>query len=164
MARVSPLQDDDADPKARELVASITAAYGRATNMKRTLARSQVALRALMSWYDLRTEVQVFLGERLTTLFAHAISVGTDCLICSTFFRRLLIDSSEDPDRLCLDERRPRLSRVRQAACGRSESRVRRALRPNGPVHGFRANRRADGVRQPDGGHQPLQQRASGRP
>ena len=32
--------------------------------MKRTLARSPVALRSLMTWYDLRDEVAAFLGER----------------------------------------------------------------------------------------------------
>ena len=37
-------------------------------------------------------------------LFAHAISAGTDCLVCSTFFRRLLIDSGEDPEALELDD------------------------------------------------------------
>ena len=45
-----------------------------------------------------------FLGERLTTLFAHAISAGTDCLVCSTFFRRIIIDSGESPDDLQLSE------------------------------------------------------------
>jgi alkylhydroperoxidase family enzyme len=49
--------------------------------------------------------VQPFLGERLTTLFAHAVSSETDCLICSTFFRRILIDFGEDPDALALDAR-----------------------------------------------------------
>ena len=72
--------------------------------MKRTLARSPVALRSLMTWYDLRAEVAPFLGERLTTLFAHAISAGTDCLVCSTFFRRHLIDSGENPESLQLDD------------------------------------------------------------
>jgi alkylhydroperoxidase family enzyme len=81
------------------------AAHGRVTNMKRTLARSPTALRALMTWYDLRDEVVPFLGERLTTLFAHAISSATDCLVCSTFFRRLLIDAGEDPGSPQLDER-----------------------------------------------------------
>ena len=57
-----------------------------------------------MTWYDLREEVVPFLGERPTTLFAHAISAGTDCLVCSTFFRRLLIDSGEDPEALELDD------------------------------------------------------------
>jgi alkylhydroperoxidase family enzyme len=57
-----------------------------------------------MTWYDLHAEVVSFLGQRLTTLFAHAISIQTDCLICSTFFRRWLIEGGEDPDRLELDE------------------------------------------------------------
>jgi alkylhydroperoxidase family enzyme len=58
-----------------------------------------------MEWYALRDAVEPFLGERATTLFAHAISAETDCLICSTFFRRILIEGGEDPDRLELDER-----------------------------------------------------------
>ena len=58
----------------REALDQVVAAHGRATNMKRTLARSPVALRSLMTWYDLRDEVVAFLGERATLLFAHAIS------------------------------------------------------------------------------------------
>ena len=104
MARIPPLDDAEADPAARAVLDDIVAAHGRATNMKRTLARSPVALHALMTWYDLRDEVVPFLGERPTTLFAHAISAGTDCLVCSTFFRRLLIDSGEDPEALRLDD------------------------------------------------------------
>jgi alkylhydroperoxidase family enzyme len=72
--------------------------------MKRTLARSPVALRSLMTWYDLRDSVETFVGARATLVFAHAISTATDCLICSTFFRRLLRDSGEDPDALVLDD------------------------------------------------------------
>ncbi|MGH7710002.1 MAG: carboxymuconolactone decarboxylase family protein, partial [Gemmatimonadaceae bacterium] len=56
-------------------------------------------------WYTLRDTVQPFLGARATTIFSHAISAETDCLICSTFFRRILIDGGEDPDALELDER-----------------------------------------------------------
>jgi alkylhydroperoxidase family enzyme len=106
MARIAPLEASDLDikPESRAAIDEIQAAHGRVTNMKRTLARSPVALRALMAWYDLRDEVMPFLGDRLTTLFAHAISAGTDCLVCSTFFRRMLIDAGEDPDRLQLDE------------------------------------------------------------
>jgi alkylhydroperoxidase family enzyme len=104
MARIPPLQDADADPAGRAALEGILAAHGRVTNMKRTLARAPVALHALMTWYDLRDEVLPFLGERLTTLFAHAISAGTDCLVCSTFFRRILIDAGEDPEALRLDD------------------------------------------------------------
>lgn len=104
MPRITPLDYADAPSEAR-------AAHdehlktARITNMKRTLLHSVPAFRALMTWYDLRDAVQPFLGERLTTLFAHAVSSETDCLICSTFFRRILIDSGEDPDRLELDAR-----------------------------------------------------------
>jgi len=104
MARIPPLQDADAGPEARAALDEIRATHGRVTNMKRTLARAPVALRSLMTWYDLRDQVLAFLGDRLTTLFAHAISAGTDCLVCSTFFRRILIDAGEDPEALRLDE------------------------------------------------------------
>jgi alkylhydroperoxidase family enzyme len=104
MARIAPLEDVDADLAGRAALEKIVAAHGRVTNMKRTLARAPVALDALMTWYDLRDIVVPFLGERATTLFAHAISAETDCLICSTFFRRILIDQGEDPDALRLDE------------------------------------------------------------
>ncbi len=105
MSRITPLSDAEADrdPSARAALESILLQGGKVTNMKRTLAREPVALRALLTWYDLRDVVQHFLGERLTTLFAHAISTRTDCLVCSTFFRRLLIDSGEDPEALRLD-------------------------------------------------------------
>ena len=79
--------------------------HGRMTNMKRTLAHNGTALHALMEWYPLRDEVRTFLGERLTDLFAHAVSAENDCLICSTFFRRILIERGEDPENLRLDER-----------------------------------------------------------
>jgi alkylhydroperoxidase family enzyme len=73
--------------------------------MKRTLLHSRPAYRALMEWYPLRDTVTPFLGERLTNIFAHAISADNDCLICSTFFRRILIDAGEDPEAFTLDER-----------------------------------------------------------
>ena len=105
MARIEPIDQTQAQGERREALDGVVTAHGRATNMKRTLARSPVALRSLMTWYDLRDEVAGFLGDRATVLFAHAISTATECLICSTFFRRLLIDSGDDPDDLQLDDR-----------------------------------------------------------
>ena len=105
MARVPPVRLEEASPPARKLLDDQVAAHGRATNMKRTLAHSPVALASLMTWYDLHAEVKTFLGDRLTTLFAHAVSAQTDCLICSTFFRRWLTEAGENPDELTLDDR-----------------------------------------------------------
>jgi alkylhydroperoxidase family enzyme len=105
MARIPPLSQEQAPAGSRVILDAQRSAHGIVTNMKRTLAHSPTALRALMTWYDLHAEVVGFLGNRRTTLFAHAISSQSDCLICSTFFRRWLIESGENPDRLELDER-----------------------------------------------------------
>jgi alkylhydroperoxidase family enzyme len=105
MPRIPPLEIETAPPEARAAAEAHVRNHARMTNMKRTLLHSLPAFRALMEWYPLRDTVQPFLGERLTTLFAHAISAETDCLICSTFFRRMLIQTGDNPDRLKLDER-----------------------------------------------------------
>jgi alkylhydroperoxidase family enzyme len=105
VSRIEPLELDEAGPEARAELERQLAAHGRVTNMKRTLAHSGTALHALMTWYPLHDRVAAFLGERAATLFAHAISANADCLICSTFFRRVLIESGEDPETLTLDER-----------------------------------------------------------
>jgi alkylhydroperoxidase family enzyme len=105
MARISPIRIDDALPAARAELEHQVAAHGRVTNMKCTLARSPAALTALMQWYALYDVVLPVLGQRLTTLFSHAISSQTDCLICSTFFRRWLVEQGENPDELALDDR-----------------------------------------------------------
>jgi alkylhydroperoxidase family enzyme len=105
MSRIVPLETEAAPPDARAAAEAHVRTHARMTNMKRTLLHSLPSFNALMEWYPLRDTVQPFLGERLTTLFAHAISAETDCLICSTFFRRMLIQTGENPERLKLDER-----------------------------------------------------------
>ena len=105
MPRIAPLEVEAAAADARTAAEGHVRTHARMTNMKRTLLHSLPAFNALMEWYPLRDAVQPFLGERLTTLYAHAISAETDCLICSTFFRRMLIQTGENPDRLRLDER-----------------------------------------------------------
>jgi alkylhydroperoxidase family enzyme len=63
------------------------------------------AFQAIVTWYELRTTVRPILGDRLTALFAHAISAGTGSPVCATFFRRLLQQAGEDPEHPALDER-----------------------------------------------------------
>ena len=104
MARIPPVDESSAPPASRELAAAHLASGSRMTNMKWTLAHSPTALDALLTWYPLHDEVAPVLGERRTWLFCHAISTQSDCLICSTFFRRLIIDAGEDPAALQLDE------------------------------------------------------------
>jgi alkylhydroperoxidase family enzyme len=103
--RVPQITYQTAPPEVRDAHDDHIRCHARITNMKRTLLNSLPAFRALMEWYPLRDTVQPFLGPRLTVLFAHAISAETDCLICSTFFRRILIEEGENPDQLTLDQR-----------------------------------------------------------
>jgi alkylhydroperoxidase family enzyme len=105
MARVEPVDFATAHANQRLAYEDHERHHGRMTNMKRTLLHSLPSFHALMEWYTLRDTVRPFLGDRGATLFSHAISAETDCLICSTFFRRILIDAGEDPDALTLDAR-----------------------------------------------------------
>lgn len=105
MPRIPPVEYENASPEARAAHDDGVKRYGRMTNMKRTLLHSLPSYHALMEWYTLRDAVQPFLGDRLTTLFSHAISDETDCLICTTYMRRILIDAGEDPENFTLNER-----------------------------------------------------------
>jgi alkylhydroperoxidase family enzyme len=104
MTRVPQIEYAGAGEEARAAHDAHQRDRGRITNMKRTLLQSVPAFQALMEWYPLRDAVRLFLGDRLTTIFAHAVSSENGCLICDTFFRRILIDSGEDPDTLVLDD------------------------------------------------------------
>jgi alkylhydroperoxidase family enzyme len=105
MARIKPIDLADTNDAERRAYEDHERHHGRMTNMKRTLLHSLPSFHALMEWYTLRDAVRPFLGDRSATIFSHAISAETDCLICSTFFRRILIDAGEDPDELKLGER-----------------------------------------------------------
>jgi len=105
MARIAPLRDHEIPPASRPEFERQLAAHGRVTNMKRTLARNSVAFEALMTWYPLHDAVRGFLGARATLVYVLAISEQVECLVCSTYFRRHLIDSGENPDQLVLTDR-----------------------------------------------------------
>ena len=104
MPRISPIEFEQTRDDVRvEWEKGITQ-WGRLTHMKRTLLHSLPAYRSLMEWYTLFNVVKTFLGERLAIIFSHAISAESDCLICTTYMRRLLIEWGENPDELKLDD------------------------------------------------------------
>jgi alkylhydroperoxidase family enzyme len=105
MPRIPPLEREQMTGKAREAFDREVSRFGRLTNMKRTLMHSPPSYEALMQWYPLFDTIKVFLGERLAIVFAHAISVQSDCLICTTFMRRILMDWGENPNELNLDDK-----------------------------------------------------------
>src|SRR4051794_12191263 len=104
MTRIPPSGPGRAPEASLRLAEAHEATGAKMTNMKWTAAHAPAALEMLLSWYPLHDRIASFLGERRAQLLAHAISAQNDCLICSTFFRRLLTDAGEDPDRLELDD------------------------------------------------------------
>ena len=105
MPRISPLNTDGVPAETRTAFTQHTTEYNsRITNMKATLGHSLTAFRAYMEWYPLYEEVKKILGGRLSPLFAWSISEASDCPLCSTYFRKVIIESGENPDNLTLSE------------------------------------------------------------
>jgi hypothetical protein len=105
MARIEPLTTKEISPGVKVAFERHVQDYGgRITNMKATLGRSLPAFEAYMQWYPLYAEVEKILGKRMASLYAHAISCAADCPLCSTFFRKIIIDSGETPEKLALTE------------------------------------------------------------
>lgn len=75
---------------------------GRITNMKATLGHSVLAFKVYMQWYPLYEKVQQILGARMAYLYAFSISEGSNCPLCSTFFRKIIVDAGEKPEHLIL--------------------------------------------------------------
>jgi alkylhydroperoxidase family enzyme len=99
IARIDPIDYESSDATVIEAFENQIAKNGRITNMKRTLLHSPQAFHALMEWYPLRGAAMEFLSEREFNLFAHGISTQNNCIVCSTFFRKILIDNGDDPDK-----------------------------------------------------------------
>ena len=105
MARIEPLTKEEVSPSVKVAFERHVQEYGgRITNMKATLGHSLTAFEAYMQWYPLYTEVEKIVGKRMAYLFSHAISYAADCPLCSTFFRKIIIDAGENPDKLELTE------------------------------------------------------------
>ena len=68
--------------------------------MKATLAHSLLAFDVYMQWYPLYREVEKIIGRRLAYLYAYSISYASDCPLCSTFFRKIIIEAGEKPEAL----------------------------------------------------------------
>ena len=80
------------------------AAHGRATNLKRTLLHSIHSFDAFMQWHVLAEQCTQFISQRALALLSFAISEGNRCVVCGTFFRKILTDGGDNPDDPVLNE------------------------------------------------------------
>ena len=106
MPRIIPLSDSQASDQMKSAWAQHIADYpgSRVTNMKATLSHSPLAFDVYMQWYPLYHAVIGIVGERLAYLFAHAVSEASNCPLCTTFFRKIIIQNGEQPEDLQLTE------------------------------------------------------------
>jgi hypothetical protein len=101
MPRINPVPVEKAPPDVKAAFEKhITDYDARITHMKATLGHSLLAFEVYMQWYPLYEEVKKIVGERLAYLYAHAISSGSNCPLCTTFFRRIIMEKGENPDEL----------------------------------------------------------------
>jgi hypothetical protein len=103
MARIEPISEKDIAHSLQQAFEKHVKDYNaRITNMKATLGHSLIAFEVYMQWYPLYEEVEKILGKRLAYLFAYSISYASDCPLCSTFFRKIIMDAGEKPENLQL--------------------------------------------------------------
>jgi hypothetical protein len=105
MARIQPVSAQDKSPALLAAFEQHVVSYqATITNMKSTLAHSLLAFEVYMQWYPLYNKVIDMIGKKAAYLFAYSISTASDCPLCSTFFRRIMIEAGENPDKLVLSD------------------------------------------------------------
>lgn len=92
MAYISQVEYETASEEVKKEIDYQIKEHGRVTNMKLTLLHSLPSFHALMEWFPLEKTIEAFLGERAVNFFCYAISTENDCLVCSTFFKKILDD------------------------------------------------------------------------
>ncbi len=103
MPRINPINQNEISPSLQIAFERHIKEYNaRITNMKATLGHSLLAFEVYMQWYPLYEQVEIILGKRLAYLYAYSISKASDCPLCSTFFRKIIIDAGEKPENLVL--------------------------------------------------------------
>ncbi|MCR5150821.1 MAG: hypothetical protein K6B52_06310 [Clostridiales bacterium] len=105
MSYVKMTEYDSSSEAVRREYDDQIAKHGRITNMKRTLLHNVPSFKAYMEWYTLYDELVPVLGERALSIFSYAISTGNECLVCGSFFTKILKDSGENVECLSLDEK-----------------------------------------------------------
>ena len=91
MARIPEIIVEQASDEIKELLKKHVAEGHRVTNVKRIILNHLPSFRSLeLGQYDLDDDLQRLIGKLDGDIFEYAISVQNDCLVCTTYFRKLL--------------------------------------------------------------------------
>ena len=99
MSYISKIDLSTAPQEVRAAVDNHLAQGYQLTNEKLTLLHNVTAFHTPEeSSYELDRELQRLIGKRAADFYEYAISLQNDCLVCSTYFRKLLKDNGIDFD------------------------------------------------------------------
>ena len=99
MSYISKIDLSTAPQEVRAAVDNHLAQGYQLTNEKLTLLHNVTAFHTLEeSSYELDRELQRLIGKRAADFYEYAISLQNDCLVCSTYFRKLLKENGIDFD------------------------------------------------------------------
>ena len=91
MGRISMIDPQTAPENVQEVIRRHLAQGHQLTNEKRTLLHNVNAFLAIEeASYTLDRDLQERIGKLDADLFEYAISVSNECLVCTTYFSRLL--------------------------------------------------------------------------
>ncbi|WP_262300311.1 carboxymuconolactone decarboxylase family protein [Microvirga sesbaniae] len=97
MSRVSAVERGRGSSEQDAAYDDEVARVGQVTNMKKAILHSLPAYRTYKGFYELQKAAKDLVGVRAFNVFAYAISTGSDCVLCATFFRRLLKEAGIEP-------------------------------------------------------------------
>ncbi len=118
MARISKIDPAAASKEVQEVIQEHLAQGRSLTNEKLTLLHNVPAFLAVeASSYALDDDLQRLIGKLDGDLFEYAVSVSNDCLVCTTYFSRLLREEHGiDPNHFTLNHRQELLMQFAQKA------------------------------------------------
>ena len=91
MARISEINLETASPEVKAAVKEHIESGHKITNVKRTILHHLPSFISLeVGQYDLDDDLQRLIGKLDGDIFEYAISVQNGCLVCSSYFTRLL--------------------------------------------------------------------------
>ncbi len=91
MAAISLIDYETASDEVKEVWTGHEKKGYRITNMKRTLLHSITAFQSLEDGvYNLQENLETFLDKRTVVFFGYAVSLEDDCIVCSTYFAKIL--------------------------------------------------------------------------
>ena len=91
MPRITPINPAEASNEVKAAIDAHLKDGYQLTNETKTLLHNVTAFEALeVQSYAVDRELQRLIGKRAADLFEYAISVENDCIVCTTYFGKLL--------------------------------------------------------------------------